>query len=266
MAPANKKHSSSPQQQQLNAAKQSRLWLAAAAGNMDALIDNLHASYGGVAQLDLQDDQGCSPLLIACQEGHLEVVHTLLSAGGCRVDQTSWTDGSGFRYPPLLIACMYGHVEAARILLSSGALVDIQTPRGTTPLLLACLEGHLEVTWVLLSAGAQVDLRDTQGLSPLFLACLRGHLKVTRALLSAGAQVDLRDMQGLSPLYHACQEGHLRERFYSLYQSRRVSWRWCMPLEVVHALGGGACPAVRRGTGRHAGGRRQLTPVCRRHS
>ena len=112
--PANKKHSCSPQQQQLNAAKQSRLWLAAAAGNMDALIDNLHASYGGVALLDLQDDQGCSPLLIACQEGHLEVVHTLLSAGANADLQDH------FGVTPLFSTSQAGHVEVVRAILSNG--------------------------------------------------------------------------------------------------------------------------------------------------
>ena len=29
----------------------------------------------------MQDDAGCSPLLIACQQGHLAVVHALLHAG-----------------------------------------------------------------------------------------------------------------------------------------------------------------------------------------
>ena len=46
---------------------------------------------------------------------------------------------------PLLIACQKGHVDAARLLLDNGADVDRATEDGATPLHMARSQGHAAV-------------------------------------------------------------------------------------------------------------------------
>lgn len=57
------------------------------------------------------DDEKCSPLFVACQNGHGNIVKILLENGAdinlCKTNGES----------PLLIACLKGHVEIAQRLL-----------------------------------------------------------------------------------------------------------------------------------------------------
>ena len=136
---------------------------------------------------------GNSPLHMACEVGHMEVLHALLSRGAKVELQTK--DGA----TPLYVACLKGHAEEVRALLSAGAEVDLQEKVGFSLLHVACGVGLTEVVRALLSGGAKVDLQTRGGLSPLHVACLQGHVVVVRALLSAGARADLHDFDGTTP-------------------------------------------------------------------
>ena len=72
-APASQGH-----QEQVNAAGQSHLWIAASLGDL-ARVRSLLSSGG--ALIDRRCNAGTSPLHVACKNGHLDVVRTLLSAG-----------------------------------------------------------------------------------------------------------------------------------------------------------------------------------------
>merc|ERR1719399_2718364 len=66
-----------------------------------------------------------------------------------RADEDGWT--------PLLIACQHGHVDRARNLLDKGAAVDRAQKQGATPLYIACQNGHVDAARLLLEKGAEVD-------------------------------------------------------------------------------------------------------------
>ncbi|EOD14056.1 hypothetical protein EMIHUDRAFT_356702, partial [Emiliania huxleyi CCMP1516] len=55
---------------------------------------------------------------------------------------------------PLIMASQQGHLEIARLLLEAGAAIDQADEQGSTPLLAACHNGHLEVAKLLSSYGA----------------------------------------------------------------------------------------------------------------
>ena len=57
---------------------------------------------------------------------------------------------------PLMVACQSGHLPVVRTLLASGASVNQATTHGSTALHAASQEGHDEVVAALLSAGADV--------------------------------------------------------------------------------------------------------------
>ena len=61
-------------------------------------------------------DDGTTPLLIAAQNGHLEVVRFLVESGA-KKDQCTIDDGS----TPLRVAAQKGHLEVVRFLAESRA-------------------------------------------------------------------------------------------------------------------------------------------------
>ena len=57
------------------------------------------------------NEDGVTPLFVACQQGHVDVARLLLD-NGAEVDRNGAT--------PLFVACQNGHVDAARLLLEHG--------------------------------------------------------------------------------------------------------------------------------------------------
>ena len=111
----------------VNAAGQSQLWIAASVGDV-AKVRSLLAASGGALLVNLQANNGASPLYAACRQGHTDVVCALLSAGakvGLQI-----TNG----FSPLHAACLQGPSEVVRTLLSAGAKVDLQSQEGGSPL------------------------------------------------------------------------------------------------------------------------------------
>lgn len=77
--------------------------------------------------IDWRNDKGASPLCIACQKGHLEVVETLLSLGA----SVELEDHQGDT--PLHYAASYGHLPIVRLLLHHGASAFAKNNSGYSP-------------------------------------------------------------------------------------------------------------------------------------
>lgn len=154
------------------------------------------------ARINLCSEEGISPLFVACQEDHSSTVQLLLNNGAeinlCDKDGTS----------PLSVACQEGHDIIVQILLRNRADINLCDKDGTSPLALACQEGHNNTVYMLLSNGAEINLCDNDGTSPLFVACQEGYESTVQLLLGKGAEINLCDENGMSPLFIACQEGY----------------------------------------------------------
>jgi len=154
----------------------------------------------GLAPLGAAMNIGATPLLVASQNGHLEVVRELL-ARGAAVDAA---DNRGFT--PLYIASREGHVEVVRELLARGAAADTTNSKGFTPLYTASELGHVEVVRELLAQGAAVGTATKKGWTPLLTASQEGHVEVVRELLARGAAADTKSAELAVQL--AALEGH----------------------------------------------------------
>lgn len=154
------------------------------------------------AEINLCNDDGISPLFVACQTDHSSTVQLLLNKGA----KINLSDKE--RTSPLSIACHEGHDIIVQILLSKGADINLCDKDGTSPLALACQEGHDSIVDLLLSNGADINLRDKDGTSPLFVACQEGYDSTVQLLLGEGAKINLCDENGIGPLFIACQEGY----------------------------------------------------------
>ena len=78
---------------------------------------------------------------------------------------------------PLLVASQQGHQEVVCRLSDAGADKDIAMQGGATPLLVASKQAHQEVVCRLSDAGADNDIA-LQDATPLFTAPQNGHLEL----------------------------------------------------------------------------------------
>jgi len=151
-------------------------------------------------------DNGITSLFIASQKGHIEIVKLLLKAKA-DVNTARNTDD----VTPLLMALQKGHTEIIKMLLKAKA--DIHIPEKTingTPLFLASQNGYTEVVKLLLEAKADVNTTTADGTTPLFIASQGGHTTVVKLLLEAKAHVNAIDKTNcITPLFVASQNGHV---------------------------------------------------------
>ena len=155
---------------------------------------------------DVRDREGRTPLHLAAQAGHTDVIQILLDAGA-EVDAEDRDFGSR----PLYLAAVGAHVSVAKLLLERGALVDATNHTrdpvsagshhsNYTALDQASEAGHPDLVALLLDHGADVNGR-ANGISPLLLAVAPGHVEVARMLLDHGADVSAKDWAGASLLH-----------------------------------------------------------------
>ena len=160
-------------------------------------------------------DDGVTPVFIAAQNGHFEVVRFLVESGANK-DQGRIDAGGTSLYS----AAYNGHLEVVRFLVESGASKDHGRTYdsyvlpwslldGATPLYTAAQTGHLEVVRFLVESGANKDQGTTDDATPVSIAAPNGHLEVVRFLVKSGTNKDQgRTNNGATPLCAASENGH----------------------------------------------------------
>ena len=92
---------------------------------------------------------------------------------------------------PLILAAENGHREVVHLLLDRGAEPNMSSLWGETPLILATNEGHIDVVNLVYYGiqGAELSMANINGNSALFYAARNGHTDVVHLLLERGAVV-----------------------------------------------------------------------------
>ena len=153
----------------------------------------------GVDVNQAKNDDGSTPLHIACHKGHIEEVTTLLAENA---DVNRVALGG---ITPLYAACHNGHIEVVATLLAENADVNKADNDGDTPLYAACGNGRAEVVATLLAENADVNQAAYDGTTPLYAACGgNGRAEVVTTLLAENADVNQAANDGTTPLYAAC--------------------------------------------------------------
>ena len=127
------------------------------------------------ADVDKAKTNGATPLFIASDWGHGEIVKLLIKAGA-DVNKALTTDGA----TPLFIACQKGHDKIVKLLLASGADASLPTIAGFRPINIACCFGHEQVLSTLLAYNADASPHNGQDL--IELATSKGHLGCVKIL------------------------------------------------------------------------------------
>ncbi|KAG7377629.1 Mitogen-activated protein kinase kinase kinase mlk-1 [Phytophthora pseudosyringae] len=144
------------------------------------------------------DDMGTTPLMLASENGHLNIVSFLLGLDA-EVDKKGW-DGK----TPLMFAASNGHLKVAQALVDDGACVQQADKDGKTPLWFAARNGHEEVAEWLEELGAR---RESATTTRLMEHCASGNddLGWTKTLVDEyDNDVNAKDTTGKTPLMHLC--------------------------------------------------------------
>ncbi|OPJ75748.1 ankyrin-2 isoform B [Patagioenas fasciata monilis] len=109
---------------------------------------------------------------------------------------------------PLHLASQEGHTDMVTLLLEKGANIHVATKTGLTSLHLAAQEDKVNVAEILTKHGANQDAQTKLGYTPLIVACHYGNIKMVNFLLKQGANVNAKTKNGYTPLHQAAQQGH----------------------------------------------------------
>ncbi|XP_023560560.1 kinase D-interacting substrate of 220 kDa isoform X4 [Octodon degus] len=154
--------------------------------------------------VDERNECGQTPLMIAAEQGNLEIVKELIKNGAnCNLeDLDNWT--------ALISASKEGHMHIVEELLRCGVNLEHRDMGGWTALMWACYKGRTDVVELLLSHGANPSVTGLQySVYPIIWAAGRGHADIVHLLLQNGAKVNCSDKYGTTPLVWAARKGHL---------------------------------------------------------
>ncbi|KAG5868555.1 hypothetical protein JTB14_019499 [Gonioctena quinquepunctata] len=190
--------------------------IAAAKGSVTVIEELMKFDRQGVisARNKMTD---ATPLQMAAEGGHADVVKALVRAGA------NITDENKGGFTAVHLAAQYGHLQVLEVLRSSNTLRIISKKLGVTPLHVAAYFGQADTVRELLThvpgtvksdppngASLVPTLGNESGMTPLHLASFSGNENVVRLLLnSAGVQVDAATHEnGYNSMHLACYGGH----------------------------------------------------------
>lgn len=152
--------------------------------------------------------RGYTAIHYAAENGSVKVLKKLLTKK--EIDVNMQGSGGG---TPLFMACQNGHEEIVRCLLNYSGGTDANQPinNGPTPLQIASYKGHATIVQMLLEYG-DTDVNHVEGYAPtpLQIASDKGHTAIVELLFRyGGANVNQPMNNGPTPLKLACLEGHV---------------------------------------------------------
>jgi ankyrin repeat protein len=140
-------------------------------------VAEVEVSVAKGANVNVQDNKGRAPLILAASKGHTSVVAFLVANGA----DVNLKDND--RQSPLMYAAKGSFGETAAYLLENGAEVNVQSKKkGITALMLAAVSDNVELVRMLLQHGSDADMTDSLGRSALILAEKKGNSAVVELL------------------------------------------------------------------------------------
>ncbi|KAL5249390.1 hypothetical protein ACHWQZ_G018297 [Mnemiopsis leidyi] len=175
------------------------LHVAAQEGHADVLATLLEQE--NKACLDAVDDRGRTPLMYAAASGKTRCVELLLEAGA----NPNHKDDKQISVAHCLASV--GDVEGLKMLKGKGGNLSTASKSGTYPLHEAALAGKPDVMSYLVSQGATMGVRDSSGITPLHCSIANDNPDCCKILIDNGDNVNpvmrTKDMRYLTPLDYA---------------------------------------------------------------
>jgi len=142
-------------------------------------------------------------LMQAVIDGDLAAVKMCIKQGADLEERYPILNGFNDDHTPLLVACRDGHEQIVIELLQAGADVNVTEPTfGAVPLHKATYNGHTHITQ-LLTEQPDININyqgPSNGYTPLHDALWHGFDECSRILIEANSRLDLQGHDGKTPL------------------------------------------------------------------
>ncbi len=138
------------------------------------------------ANIELRDNQGATPLILAARLGNNTIVKILLKnkADINAVD-------SYFKDTALNWACYNGHKNVVETLIANKADIHIRDRDGYTALMDAVSNGHIHIVELLIKHGARIDDQSYRGYTAFSLAKIKDYTDIVELLRKHNADEEL---------------------------------------------------------------------------
>ena len=162
---------------------------------------------GYLPDINACDEDGNTPLCLACLSGHYEIVKLLLE----RFHDIDVNKENIEGITPLIAACIVGDPRIANLLINHPNIeVNKKTHKGNTPIHEACFNGYIGIIDALLNCQKEIEINeiDVSGMTPLALICAEegiNRIEVLKRLLRyRHIDIEKPDAAGRTPLEMAC--------------------------------------------------------------
>lgn len=161
-----------------------------------------------VSNLNFFNEDGYSPILLAAQNGNLNIIKEFVKKGA-DINQVL-----GRNYTtPLIKTIKFGNDESAIYLVENGAKIDIKDGEGKDALDYAIEENNNELIKYLLVKSNRLNYADTFGKSVLMKAIETDNIELVEYLLAKDLNTNLKDSKGYSALTYAVENNN-----YTIFQ------------------------------------------------
>ena len=135
------------------------------------------------------------PLHEAARAGDLDLVNHFIFA-----HQASVNVKDNFGRLPLILAVETANASVVAALIAAGADVNVKDRNDLTPLYSAAARGYAAVVATLVALGVDVNLKTAFGSTPLHIAAYNGRVAAVAALIALDADVNAKTAPGAGPL------------------------------------------------------------------
>ena len=184
--------------------------------NMDftfelALLEAVTAGHNEAVEFLLQletvyidhiNEEGKTALMLACERGHEDIVHSLTSAGA----NVNLQDNNG--WTALMRASEHNHISIINMLLQANANHHLKKSDGSNALIIASFDGHYEVVELLIGIGVDYKYQRKNGWNAFMVACQNGHTRIVELLLKEQVDPNVQKENGFNAFMAACENGH----------------------------------------------------------
>ncbi|RDD39278.1 Transient receptor potential cation channel subfamily A member 1 [Trichoplax sp. H2] len=161
---------------------------------------------GGIELLNVPDNGGLTPLLLAAESGALTILYQILTMYGDQIKVHEDSNGNNIYH----LAAKNNHRDTIKALTVEGesfANVNARNILGQRAVHLAAVNGNNRVIIMLTKRGADINCRDNRGFHPIHYAAKYGYSATVKLLLSLDDKVDIYNDAKKTPLLIACEMG-----------------------------------------------------------
>lgn len=155
--------------------------------------------------IDVIDNCGSSPLIIAAAYKHFDVMTMLLQ----RSANVTLRDRGGYAALHAVSRSGYANKNIAAELVNRGANIEARSNDSLTPLYMAAMTGSIEMISFLIECGANIEAMSIYGFTPLSIAVLKGRSDAVRLLLAKGANIETADDKDRTLIHWAALRDHV---------------------------------------------------------